>query len=268
MLLTEAVFQLTMLPYVVVAVAGLVNHAVTAAPMLLFVMAVWACAPGRMRCAIIAIATQRPRPLGSREAAVRQAQHGAASPTASATAPNMHDKSGKGARCLNPRCRMAGIDAGPRRRMLCRAPGRAGRCEDGRWRTGRTAGQEKTANRRLAMTHCVDGFLGRPIERTKRRPRAQSVLSTSTTHALRDYVRGHVLGARACKRAVLSVYVCARAVCARALVRVCMRVCRLTEPVSFVCVYACVCRGKGRGRRERRGGGGGGGGGASVRKSA
>ncbi len=56
---TAAVFQSAIGPYVVVAVAGLVTHAVTAAPMLLLVMGVCACAPGRMRCAIIATATQR-----------------------------------------------------------------------------------------------------------------------------------------------------------------------------------------------------------------
>ena len=38
MLVTAAVFQLTMLPYVVVAVVGLVTHAVTAVPMLPSVM--------------------------------------------------------------------------------------------------------------------------------------------------------------------------------------------------------------------------------------
>ena len=38
MLVTDAVFQPTMLPYVVVAVVGLVIHAVTAVPMLPLVM--------------------------------------------------------------------------------------------------------------------------------------------------------------------------------------------------------------------------------------
>jgi hypothetical protein len=38
MLVTAAVFQSAMLPYVVVAVVGSVAHNVTAAPMLLFVM--------------------------------------------------------------------------------------------------------------------------------------------------------------------------------------------------------------------------------------
>ncbi len=59
MLLTAAVFQPTMLPYVVAAVLGLVTQSVTAVPMFAFVMAVSACAQGRMRCAITATATQR-----------------------------------------------------------------------------------------------------------------------------------------------------------------------------------------------------------------
>ena len=58
MLVTAAVFQPTMLPYVAVAVVGLVIHAVTAVPMLASVMAVTACVPGRMRCAITATAAQ------------------------------------------------------------------------------------------------------------------------------------------------------------------------------------------------------------------
>jgi hypothetical protein len=66
MLVTTAVFQSAMLPYVVVAVLGLVNHAVTAVPMFVFVMAVSACAQGRMRCAISATAAKRRQPLGSR----------------------------------------------------------------------------------------------------------------------------------------------------------------------------------------------------------
>jgi hypothetical protein len=53
MLVTAAVFQTTMLPYVVVAVAGPSTHAVT------FVMAVSACAQGRMRCATKVAAAQR-----------------------------------------------------------------------------------------------------------------------------------------------------------------------------------------------------------------
>jgi hypothetical protein len=56
---SAAVFQPTMLPYVVAAVPGFVTHAVTAVPMLPFVMAVCACAQGRMRCAITATAAQR-----------------------------------------------------------------------------------------------------------------------------------------------------------------------------------------------------------------
>jgi hypothetical protein len=111
MLLTEAVFQLTMLPYFVVAVVGLATHAVTAAPMLPLVMAVCACATGRMRCAIIATATRRRRPLGSREAAVPLAQRGSASPTASATARNTHK--------VGRRCALLDStvpDGGPRRR--------------------------------------------------------------------------------------------------------------------------------------------------------
>ena len=40
MLITAAVFQATMLPYIVTAVVGLVSHAVTAVPMLALVMAV------------------------------------------------------------------------------------------------------------------------------------------------------------------------------------------------------------------------------------
>jgi hypothetical protein len=56
---TDAVFQSAMLPYVVAAVPGLVTHAVTAVPMFAFVMAVSACAQGRMRCAITATAAQR-----------------------------------------------------------------------------------------------------------------------------------------------------------------------------------------------------------------
>ncbi len=43
---TAAVFQPTMLPYVVVAVAGSFTHAVAAVPMLAFVMVVSACATG------------------------------------------------------------------------------------------------------------------------------------------------------------------------------------------------------------------------------
>jgi hypothetical protein len=59
MLLTAAVFQPTMLPYVFTAVPGLVTHAVTAVPMFVFVMAVsCACAQGRMWSAITATATQ------------------------------------------------------------------------------------------------------------------------------------------------------------------------------------------------------------------
>ena len=46
MLVTAAVFQPTMLPYVAAAVVGLVTHAVAAVPMFAFVMAVCACAPG------------------------------------------------------------------------------------------------------------------------------------------------------------------------------------------------------------------------------
>jgi hypothetical protein len=59
MLLTAAVFQPTMLPYVVAAVTGLVTQAVTAVRMFVFVMAVNACAQGRMSCAITATAAQR-----------------------------------------------------------------------------------------------------------------------------------------------------------------------------------------------------------------
>jgi hypothetical protein len=59
MLLTAEVSQSTMLPYVVAAVTGLVTHSVTAVPMFVFVMAVTACAQGRMRCAITATAAQR-----------------------------------------------------------------------------------------------------------------------------------------------------------------------------------------------------------------
>jgi hypothetical protein len=47
-----------MLPSVVAAVLGLVAHAVMAAPMFAFVMAVSACAQGRMRCATNAAATE------------------------------------------------------------------------------------------------------------------------------------------------------------------------------------------------------------------
>ena len=46
MLVTVAVFQPTMSPYVVVAVVGLVAHSVMAVPMLASVMAVTACVPG------------------------------------------------------------------------------------------------------------------------------------------------------------------------------------------------------------------------------
>ena len=45
MLVTAAVFQSAMLPYVAAAVAGLVAHAVAAVPTLLFVMHVVHCAP-------------------------------------------------------------------------------------------------------------------------------------------------------------------------------------------------------------------------------
>ena len=47
MLVTAAVFQSAMLPYVVAALLRLIAHAVTAAPMFAFVMAVSACAQGR-----------------------------------------------------------------------------------------------------------------------------------------------------------------------------------------------------------------------------
>ncbi len=46
MVVTAAVFQSAMLPYVVAAVVGLVAHAVAAVPMFTFVMAVCDCAPG------------------------------------------------------------------------------------------------------------------------------------------------------------------------------------------------------------------------------
>ncbi len=46
MLVTAAVFQPTMLPYVVVAVVGSVSHAVTAVPMLALVISTNACALG------------------------------------------------------------------------------------------------------------------------------------------------------------------------------------------------------------------------------
>jgi hypothetical protein len=47
MLVTAAVFQSAMMPYVIAAVVGLVAHAVTAAPMLPFVIVVGcACATG------------------------------------------------------------------------------------------------------------------------------------------------------------------------------------------------------------------------------
>ena len=58
MLLTALVSQSAMLPFVVAAALGLVAHAVTAAPMFVFVMAVSACAQGRTRCAINAAATE------------------------------------------------------------------------------------------------------------------------------------------------------------------------------------------------------------------
>ena len=59
MLVTAAVFQPAIGPYVVVAVVGLVTHAVTAVPMLPFVMAVCACARRRTRCAINAAVAKR-----------------------------------------------------------------------------------------------------------------------------------------------------------------------------------------------------------------
>ena len=46
MSVTAAVFQPTMLPYVVAAVTGSVTHAVAAVPMLAFVTVVCACATG------------------------------------------------------------------------------------------------------------------------------------------------------------------------------------------------------------------------------
>ena len=58
MVVTAAVFQPTMLPYVVVAVVGFVIHDVTAVSMLESVMAVSACMPGRMRFAINTMAAQ------------------------------------------------------------------------------------------------------------------------------------------------------------------------------------------------------------------
>ncbi len=87
MLLTAEVSQSTMLPYVVVAVLGFVFHAATAVPMFAFVMAVRACAQGRMRCAITTTATQRRQlTLGSREVAPRRHERGSASPTTSTAA--------------------------------------------------------------------------------------------------------------------------------------------------------------------------------------
>ncbi len=86
MLLTALVSQSVMLPYVVVAALGLVNHAVTAAPMFAFVMAVSACAQGRMRCETKVAAAQRRQPLGSREVALRRRERGPASPTTSTAA--------------------------------------------------------------------------------------------------------------------------------------------------------------------------------------
>jgi hypothetical protein len=49
MVVTAAVFQPTILPYVFVAVVGFAIHDVTAASMLASLMAVCACMPGRMR---------------------------------------------------------------------------------------------------------------------------------------------------------------------------------------------------------------------------
>ena len=46
MLVTAAVFQSAMLPYVAAAVVGFVAHAVAAVPMFVFVMAVSVCATG------------------------------------------------------------------------------------------------------------------------------------------------------------------------------------------------------------------------------
>ena len=55
---TAEVSQSPIGPYVAVAVVGLVTHAVTAAAMLAFVMAVSACVPGAMRFAINTTAAQ------------------------------------------------------------------------------------------------------------------------------------------------------------------------------------------------------------------
>ena len=59
MLVTAAVFQSPIGPYVVVAVLGLVTHAVTAVRMFASVMVVSTCAQGRMRCALTTTAAQR-----------------------------------------------------------------------------------------------------------------------------------------------------------------------------------------------------------------
>jgi hypothetical protein len=84
MLLTAAVFQSAMLPYVETAAVGFIAHAVTAVPMFVFVMAVSACAHGRIICAITATAAQRRQlTLGSREAARRRHERRSASPATS-----------------------------------------------------------------------------------------------------------------------------------------------------------------------------------------
>ena len=93
MLLTAEVSQSTMLPYVVVAVLGLVTQAVTAAPMLLFVMAVKAWVPGAMSCTITAGMAQRlHQGLRRREVVFRCKRCGTASPTTSTTAHSTRER--------------------------------------------------------------------------------------------------------------------------------------------------------------------------------
>ena len=72
MLVTAAVFQPTMLPYVAAAVVGLFTQASAAKAMFESVMAVCACVPGAKRSAVTATAAQRRHGLCCPEAVIRQ----------------------------------------------------------------------------------------------------------------------------------------------------------------------------------------------------
>ncbi len=114
MLVTAAVFQSTMLPYVVVAAAASVTHAVTAVPMLLFVMAVKAWVPGAMSCTITAGAAQRLHGLRRREVVFKGKRCGTASPTTHATAHSTRERGHTARRRILDAAWIVGTD-----RMVC-----------------------------------------------------------------------------------------------------------------------------------------------------